>query len=368
MKHSSITHCLVSFLDFIPSHLDKQDTSLAVAFVDFSKAFDLVVHTVAITKAIELGLHPNIVSWLTDFLSVRQQIVRSQGSVSPPLQMTCGVPQDTKIGPLCFLVLINNSLMDTPHRWKYVDDSTLGVPVNNRDPDYAPLQASLDNLQAWTVDNSATINHTKTVVMQVCTSKRDVPPPLLSIGSHHLQVVQSTKLLCITVNNLLNWKLHVSNTVRAASYKLYMLRRLRTLGASAAELCSIYTSFILPKLMYASPARSSSLTLTQQQQLERVQKRAFRVILGPDYHTYDIALTTLNLPRLSDRHQDALSKFGISLLHHPRHRHLLPPDAPSPIRFTRHHNILTPFRAPRTDRYKRSAVPAIVQMINNVQQ
>ncbi|XP_050713416.1 uncharacterized protein LOC126996704 [Eriocheir sinensis] len=168
--------------------------------------------------------------------------------------------------------------MDTPHRWQYVDDSILGVPVNNRDPDFAPLQASLDNLKAWTVDNSATMNHTKSMMMHVCTSKRDVPPPLLSIGSHHLQVVQFTKLLGITVDN----QLHVSNAVRAASYKQYMLRRLRTLGAPAAELCSIYSSFILPKLMYASPAWSSSLTLTQQQQLERVQKRAFRVILGPD--------------------------------------------------------------------------------------
>ncbi|XP_050717437.1 uncharacterized protein LOC126999149 [Eriocheir sinensis] len=140
----------------------------------------------------------------------RQQIVRTQDSVYSPQQLTCSVPQGTKIGYLCFLVVINNAIMDTPHRWKYVDDCNLGFPVKNRAPDYAPLQASLDNLQAWTVDNGATINHTKTVVMHVCTSKRDMPPPQLSIGLQHLQLVQSTKLLGITMDNSLNWKLHTT--------------------------------------------------------------------------------------------------------------------------------------------------------------
>ena len=123
-----------------------------------------------------------------------------------------------------------------------------------------------------------TINHTKTVVMHFCTSKTTVPAPQLLIGTHPLQVVQSTKLLGVTVNDQLTWKEHVSNIVRAASYRIYMLRRLRSLGTPADELKGVYTSFILPKFMYASPAWSPSLNLTQQQQLERVQKRACRVI------------------------------------------------------------------------------------------
>ena len=72
MKSSSTTHCLVSFLDVIHNHLEKRNTSLAIVFVDFRKAFDLVDHTVVITKAIGLGLHPSLVAWLADFLSVRR--------------------------------------------------------------------------------------------------------------------------------------------------------------------------------------------------------------------------------------------------------------------------------------------------------
>ena len=143
-----------------------------------------------------------------------------------------------------------------------------------------------------------------------------------------------------------------------------MLRRLRSLGTPAEELRGVYLTFILPKLMYASPAWSSSLTRTQQQQLESVQKRACRVILGAAYTTYEDALTTLSLPSLSSRHREALEKFGRGLLRHPRLREMLPPDVPRQTRTTRHTNKITPLKAPRTDRYLHSAIPTMVRAIN----
>ena len=81
MKSSTTIHCLVSFLDFIHSHLDKRNTSLAVAFVDFRKDFDLVDHSVIITKATSLGLNPNLIAWLAGFLHGRRQAVRYQSCV-----------------------------------------------------------------------------------------------------------------------------------------------------------------------------------------------------------------------------------------------------------------------------------------------
>ena len=364
VKTSSTSHYLISFLDFLYQNLERRKTSLAAAFIDFRKAFDLVDHTTIITKAIHLGLPPTLVSWLTDFLWERRQAVRYQGCVSSVQQLTCGVPQGTKMGPLCFLILINDALGDTPHRWKYVDDCTVGVPVDNTSPDYTPLQDTLDRLHRWTQQNSVTINHNKTVVMHFHTSATDLPPPLITVGDQPLQVVQSTRLLGITVDEKLTWKEHVNNTVRAASYRLYMLRRLRSLGAPAEDLKTIYTAFILPKLMYASPAWSSSLGITQQRQLERVQKRACRTILGAAYTTYEDALTTLSLSSITERHHEVLRSFGANLLQHPRHRDLLPPPAHRPPHSVRHRNVIQPIRA-RTDRYKKSPIPSLVKIINN---
>ncbi|XP_063887196.1 uncharacterized protein LOC135114899 isoform X1 [Scylla paramamosain] len=72
IKATSTSHYLTSFLEFIHSHLDKRNTSLAVAFVDFKKAFDLVDHTVVISKAVSLGIPPNLIAWLADFLTGRR--------------------------------------------------------------------------------------------------------------------------------------------------------------------------------------------------------------------------------------------------------------------------------------------------------
>ncbi|MPC66826.1 hypothetical protein E2C01_060980 [Portunus trituberculatus] len=144
-------------------------------------------------------------------------------------------------------------------------------------------------------------------MMHICTSTAAVPPSPAICGPSLPPGGRSTKLLGVLVDDQLSWKEHASTIISSASYKIYMLHRLRSLGAPADALRGVYLTFILPKLMYASPAWSSSLNLTQRQQLERVQKRAFRIILEP---AYGDALTCLSLPRLATRHQEALEKFG----------------------------------------------------------
>ncbi|XP_050706155.1 uncharacterized protein LOC126991430 [Eriocheir sinensis] len=139
IKSSSTTHCLVDLLDYIYRNLEKRKTSVALTFVDLRKAFDLVHHTTVITKVIKLHLHPSLVSWLSNFLSHRSQVVRHHEATSPPQHLTCRSPQGTRMGPLCFLMLENDAMTDTSARWKYVDDTTLATTINNDNPDYSHL-------------------------------------------------------------------------------------------------------------------------------------------------------------------------------------------------------------------------------------
>ena len=267
------------------------------------------------------------------------------------------------MGPLCFLILINDALTDTTYRWKYVDDSTVGAVIDNLSPSYHQLQQHLTNLQTWTESNSVSINYGKTVVMHFHTATTPPPPPTITLGQHQLQLVDTTKILGIMLDDRLNWKNHVSTIIRSATYRLYILRRLKSLGTPQKELVKIHNTFIIPKLTYASPAWSPSINRTQKQQLERVQKRAYRIILGAAYSSYQQALDTLGIQSLATRHQQLLWDFGKRLLTHSRHRDLLPPTIPIPRHSVRHHNILKPIRA-RTDRYKNSPIPTIVSMIN----
>ena len=301
--------------------------------------------------------------WIADFLTNRRQAVRYQGVTSTFRPLTCGVPQGTKLGPLCFLILINDALMDTQQRWKYVDDSTIASSLNTDTPDYSPTQQSLDNLNTWASHNYVTINSEKTVLLHFDLSKTPTPQPSLTLADHNLQLVNKSKLLGLTLNSSLTWDDHTQSIVQSASFRLYMLRRLRSLGMQPTELTHIYKTFILPKLTYASPVYSSSLTATQLLRLERVQKRAMRIIHNTNYTNYEQALQNVHLPKLADQYNTSLKRFGLKLLKDNRHRHFLPPPAPPPPNPTRHTNKLAPIKA-RTERHRKSTIPFLVKLIN----
>ncbi|MPC30692.1 hypothetical protein E2C01_023962 [Portunus trituberculatus] len=157
IRVTSTSYYLISFLDFIQS--PRQTKHLfSSRFVDFRKAFDLVDHS----------CHQQSPR-LAGFLTGRQQAVRYQNYISSFQQLTHGVPKGTKMSPLCFLILINDAITNTTHHWKYINDCTVGLPIDNKNPEYSALQAKLEQLQQWTEESKMTINHTKTVVMHVYT-------------------------------------------------------------------------------------------------------------------------------------------------------------------------------------------------------
>ena len=339
VRGSSTTHGLIDFLDFTYKELEKRKTGVTATFIDFKKAFDLVDHTTIIKKCIAMGVRECLIPWISDFLTHRRQAVRFQGSLSDFLAITCGVPQGTKLGPLLFLILINDALLDTPHRMKYVDDCTIVNSVDITNPDHTPSQTSLDTLHQWTLTNHTQVNPNKTVTMTFSISDNPPPPPPLTLHNQTLTPVNSFKLLGVTIDDKLGWDIHVSNVVHSASFRLYMLRRLRTLGLPPTELVNLYKTFILPKLTYASPAWAPSLGLVQRRLLERVQKRALKISLGPSYSTYEQALQANNLLHLAIKEDDhnseltnykqTLKRFGQKLRSHPLHRaHFLPPSYP----------------------------------------
>ena len=383
VKGSSTTHCLIDFLDYTYKELEKRKTAVVATFIDFKKAFDLVDHTTVIKKAISMGVRESLIPWLCDFLSNRQQSVRMLGATSDPLSITCGAPQGTGSGPYDFLMLINDALLDILQRFKYVDDCTIAHSINTDHPDYTPAQSTLDSLQEWTITNHTTINPLKCVTMQFTVARDNPPPPpTLSIGGQALETVPTFKLLGLTIDDKLKFEPHVTKVVKDTSYRLHMLRRLKSFGMPSEELLNIYKMFILPKLTYAAPAWGFSLGVELEKKLERVQKQALRICLGANFTTYKAALTTVKLPfliydpdnrppicqepRLPSPNPTAIeiivTKFAHKLKDHPRHKHFLPPPFQSPHN-TRNPNQIYPILA-GTKRYKNSPIPVMVNILN----
>ncbi|MPC48817.1 hypothetical protein E2C01_042600 [Portunus trituberculatus] len=154
--------------------------------------------------------------------------------------------------------------------------------------------------------------------------RRQSPPlPQLSLGSHLIQVVRSAKLLGVTVNDQLTWKIRVTVTVRSTAYRLYMLLRLNSLGTPADELKGIYCT---------SPLSCPDLCMPHlcgHPPPPPLNSNNWKMSKGGHAGT-SLALPTQTtimpyLPTLAARHRAALVRLGRGLLRNPRLRHLLPP-------------------------------------------
>ena len=127
------------------------------------------------------------------------------------------------------------------------------------------------------------------------------------------------------------------------------------------DLVTVYVSYIRPILEYCCVVWHSSLTLSQESQIEHIQKRALRSILGPRYESYQHALAVCNLISLKDRRGDLCFKFATLLSRD--HLDWLP-ERQSSHRNLRHSNRFREIKC-RTERYRKSALPFLVRLLNN---
>ena len=121
----STSHYLVNLIHFLHQGPEKNYNVGTVVLTDFSKAFDLINHTLLIEKMLDIGVRRTIVPWICDFLHNRLQCVKFNDTLSDYVPVNGGVPQGTKLGPLGFQIVINDAAVNAKSDcWKYVDDLT----------------------------------------------------------------------------------------------------------------------------------------------------------------------------------------------------------------------------------------------------
>ena len=135
----STTHYSVDLVQFVLREAERGRCVNLLA-IDFSKAFDKVDVTVAVQKLLDMNVRRELLPWIADFLSNRQQCVRLSSHITGRTSTACGVPQGTKVGPVVFLAMVNQVAVDMPQRWKYVDDITVGESCDPHTPPTSGLQ------------------------------------------------------------------------------------------------------------------------------------------------------------------------------------------------------------------------------------
>ena len=171
--------------------------------------------------------------------------------------------------------------------------------------------------------------------------------------------------LGVWLQNDLKWDTQVNYKNKNAAKRLFMLRSLKRFGFNKFELVTVYKSFIRPLLEYSDVIWHSSLTSNQIHQLERVQKRALRIILGTDYISYANALDVCDVDRLSARREQHSLKFAQSLPKCSRTSKLLPPCRGQIHGRQLRNNAKLIRPCARTNRYACSPIPYYVELINS---
>ncbi|XP_030853882.1 uncharacterized protein LOC100889248 [Strongylocentrotus purpuratus] len=356
----STSHYLLNLLEYLHSNADKSGSITTVVLTDFSKAFDLVDHNVAINKLFTMGARPSLIPWVCSFLTERTQQVRYKNQLSRNLTTSAGVPQGTRLGPLIFLAVVNDALQTSDcHRWKYVDDLTVAETRRVNSP--CNLDTTLSSFEQWCEESNMRLNPTKCQVMQISFARRQLPPPEIKLLDQIIPESQHVKLLGVIVRNDLRWTDHVNNVTSRATKKLYILRMLKRFAMPTTDLLTVFTSYIRPILEYCCVVWHFSLTLHQENQLERIQKRALRTILAGGYESYQRALSACDLVSLKERREDLCRVFANKLFKN--FRHWLP-ESQSSNRQLRHSNRLRELKC-RTQRYKNSAIPQIIKLLNS---
>ena len=220
VKKSSTTHALVHLVHYCLSALETPNTIIRTCFIDFSKAFDRIDHNILMRKLQLLNVPPVLLNWCSSFLQGRQQRVKLKTCKSDWKEIKAGVPQGTKLGPLFFLIMVND-LSSELTLYKYVDDCAISEVVRVCEPDLPKLQQELDNVTQWSSANNMKLNVKKTKDFTVSfLINQPLAQPLI-VNNQPLEAVNTIKLLGVNLTSDLKWTTHIRHISSKESKRLY---------------------------------------------------------------------------------------------------------------------------------------------------
>ncbi len=243
--------------------------------LDFSKAFDRVHHERLLRKLDHYGVRGNILNWIRAFLTDRVQQVTVEGATSQSLHVLSGVPQGTVLGPLLFLVFINDLPDCVQSRVRlFADDCVLYRPIKDQN-DCTILQKDLDELSAWETKWGMAFHPDKCSAIRITRARNPIAASY-SLRGHTLALEDSTRYLGVELQTNMSWNNQISQTARKANSTLGFLRRNLRVSNEQTKTAA-YFSMVRPILEYCSTVWSPH-TKKNINKIEMVQRRAARYV------------------------------------------------------------------------------------------
>ena len=257
----------------------ERERGVGAVIFDFRKAFDSVPHRALLEKLENLQVNSLLVKWIRSYLSGRNQQVVVNGRSSDARPVLSGVPQESVVGPLLFLIYIDEiksiTLSPGSHLTLYADDMLLYRPITNS-ADYDLLQEDINRLSKWVDANHLSFNVQKCKVMKVTRKRTGVCPPTLQLCGQPLQEVDSYKYLEVLLSSDRSWTQHIESLSSKARKLTGLIYHRFYQQSSPENLFQMYVSLVRSHLEYASEVWSTYKT-GEIQSLENVQKFALRM-------------------------------------------------------------------------------------------
>lgn len=284
--------------------------SVEVAYLDFSKAFDSVPHRRLLHKLHAYGIRGKLLQWVEAFLTERSQRVVVQGAKSQWSQVLSGIPQGSVLGPTLFIIFVNDLPAQLHGSVKLFADDTKVYSRVRQPEGQSSVQADLDTLGEWSSRWLLPFNVAKCKTMHL----GPVTPlmPHLLDGSA-LQEVHQEKDLGIIVDQELKFHQQTAAAAAKASQMLAVVNR-SFAHIDSFTLPLLYKTLVRPHLEYGNLAWGP-FGKTDQRRLERVQRRATRLVASLKSHPYEERLQMLKLPSLHFRRRRGDMIAVYQLLH-----------------------------------------------------
>ena len=221
--------------------------AVAVAFIDFKKAFDCVQHEQLLTKLHEnFGILGPLHNWLKSYLSNRFQYTVINGIKSKKRSVSVGIPQGSVLGPTLYALYTSDLPSSVPsgETYMFADDTTTYCLIENGDQGIHQLNKALKELYSLSLNNTLTPQPKKSKVMLL--SKTNT---VGIIRGCLVKLVNKSRLLGVTVDDILTWSPHLSEVTKSFVNKLNLLRKSKFLPKSVLE--QFYFSVILPSITYS---------------------------------------------------------------------------------------------------------------------
>ena len=277
---------LMTLMDKLTKCLDNDEYIIGV-FLDFSKAVD---HVILLKKLSVYGVRGNALSWFESYLKNRRQFVIYNGVLSDTKILQCGVPQGSILGPLLFLIHINDlaNVCASSFPILFADDTNLF----NHDKDMFSLQVALNQelatISKWLKVNKLSLNIKKTMYM-IFTRATDVK---IEIDNEIIFETKSSKFLGVHIDNKLNWKMHIDYVSGKIARGIGILIKSRKVLSNEC-MTNLYYAFIYPYLIYCNHIWGNTYKTTLSK-LQILQNKVIRITTGSPPRTNNETLYRQN--------------------------------------------------------------------------